>query len=357
MLAALIFLAGCRGASTDAPATADQPRIVLNVNEPRPTIDIVGAPTGVLAELGGLQSREAWTTVFKVAVGPEQLATVGQYSIEGDRIRFTPMFPLDRGRQYLVTFTAPGGAKLVTGTVALPPIDTTPSTVVAEVYPTTDVVPANQLRLYIQFSAPMGMRGGLDLVHLLDESGQEVKDPFLPLDAEFFNEDRTRYTAFFDPSRPLTEGKYYTLVIDSAWRDGKGLPLKDSFRRKIKAGPPDDRPLDPKTWKISAPAAGSTDPLVVAFPEPLDDGLLRRALSVTGPDKKPLDGAMKIGPQEVTWSFAPAEPWTAGPHNIVASWLEDLAGNGIGRAFDAENFDRADRAAKPERTLIPVVIK
>jgi len=380
-MVALFLLTGCGGGmggcafgvGTDAPGTSGQtaPRIILNVNDPRPTIDIVGVPTAALVELGTLDSREAWVTVFKVAVGPDQLATVGQYSIEGDRIRFTPMFPLDRGRQYHVTFTAPGGAKPVTGTVALPPIDTTPTTVVAQVYPTADVVPENQLRLYIHFSAPMGSQGGLDFIHLLDESGVEVKDPFLPLDSEFFNDDRTRYTVFFDPGRQkrgiapvdqmgrsLTEGKYYTLVIDAPWRDGKGLPLKEKFERKFKVGAPDERPLDPKTWRVQAPPAGSSAPLVIAFPEPLDHGLLLRALGVLGPNKKALDGEVKVGPQELTWSFTPADPWTAGQYNILAlAMLEDLAGNRIGRAFEVDNFDRTDQSAEPERTLIPFVIR
>ena len=99
-----------------------------------------------------------------------------------------------------------------------------------------------------------------------------MKDPFLPLDAEFWNDDRTRYTVFFDPGRQkrgiapiadmgrsLTEGKSYTLVIDAEWRDGNGLPLKQPFRRTFKVGPPDEQPLDPKTWKIDAPAAGTSD--------------------------------------------------------------------------------------------------
>jgi hypothetical protein len=281
------------------------------------------------------------------------------------------MFPLDRGRQYHVTFTAPGGAPPVTGTVALPPIDTVPSTVVAQVYPTGDEVPENQLRLYIHFSAPMGMRGGLDFVHLLDEAGKEVEDPFLPLDSEFFNDDRTRYTVFFDPGRQkrgiapvdqlgrsLTEGKYYELVIDAEWRDGKSLPLKEVYRRKFRVGPPDERPLDPATWRIEAPAAGSTSPLVIAFPEPLDHGLLLRALGVVGPKGRPLDGQVTVGPQELAWSFTPAEPWAAGPHNILAlAMLEDLAGNRIGRAFEVDNFDRTDDSPEPERTLIPFVVR
>ncbi len=93
--------------------------------------------------------------------------------------------------------------------------------------------------------------------------GSEVKDPFLPLDAEFWNDDRTRYTVFFDPGRQkrgiapiadmgrsLTEGKSYTLVIDAEWRDGNGLPLKQPYRRTFKVGPPDEKPLAPASWKI-----------------------------------------------------------------------------------------------------------
>jgi hypothetical protein len=72
---------------------------------------------------------------------------------------------------------------------------------VSQVFPTADELPENQLRLYVHFSAPMGSKGGLDFIHLLDENGAEVEDPFLPLDAEFFNDDRTRYTVFFDPGR------------------------------------------------------------------------------------------------------------------------------------------------------------
>ena len=177
------------------------------------------------------------------------------------------MFPLDPGRQYHVIFTPPG-APPITATVGLPAKRHHADDRGGEVYPTAEVVPENQLRLYIHFSAPMGSKGGLDYVHLLDDAGKEVKDPFLPLDAEFWNDDRTRYTVFFDPGRQkrgippieemgrsLTAGKSYTLVIDAEWRDGNGLPLKETYRRKFRVGPPDEQPLDPKAWRIDAPAA------------------------------------------------------------------------------------------------------
>ena len=83
------------------------------------------------------------------------------------------MFPLDPGRQYHVTFAPPGAAPII-ATVGLPATHTTPATVVAQVFPSGEVIPENQLRLYVHFSAPMGMKGGLDYVHLLDDQGKEV---------------------------------------------------------------------------------------------------------------------------------------------------------------------------------------
>ena len=368
LAAALFLFTSCSGTGGGAPA--GQPRVVLNTESPRPTIDVVDVPAAALVELGALDTREAWIPFFKVSVGAEQAPMVGQYSVEGGLVRFTPMFPLDHGRQYQVTFSAPGSPP-ITAAVGLPAKDPTPKTVVATVLPTADIVPENQLRLYIHFSAPMGSRGGLDYVHLFDDAGKEVTDPFLPLDAEFWNDDRTRYTVFFDPGRQkrgiapvdemgrsLTAGKSYTLVVDAAWRDGEGLPLKDQFRRTFRVGPPDEQPLDPKAWKIDTPAAGTNAPLTVTFPEPLDHGLLLRALGVLTPGGRPLEGVVVVGDGELKWTFTPAETWKAGPHNVVAfAMLEDLAGNRIGRAFEVDNFDRTDTSSEPEKTLIPFVVK
>ncbi len=368
-LTALLLFAGC---NSRGPSVTDgsQTRVVLNTDNPRPTIDLVGVGDKELIELGTLNSREEWTAVLKISVGPDQPAMIGQYTIEDGRVRFTPMFPLDRGRQYHVAFLPPGGQP-VTATVGLPPADTTPVTSVVQVYPSGDVLPENQLRLYVHFSHPMGMRGGLDFVHLFDDAGQEVKDPFLPLDAEFWNDDRTRYTVFFDPGRQkrgipviegmgrsLTEGKTYTLVVDSAWRDGNGLPLKSTYKRTFKVGPPDEHPLDPKSWKVFPPAANAVSTLRVVFPEPLDRGLLLRALGVLGPDRRPMEGEVKVGASELEWSFTPEDAWKPGAYNVLAfASLEDLAGNRIGRAFEVDRFDRADTSSEPERTLVPFIVK
>lgn len=340
--AALFFCATCGSGRPAAPAA--QARIVLNTDTPRPTIDVVDIPPEQLGRIYGTDAREAWTAILKISLGADQPATIGQYAIDDNRIRFTPMFPLDHGRHYYVTFTPPGGQP-ITATVGLPPADTSPTTIVAQLYPTTEAIPANQARFYLDFSAPMERRGGRDVVHLLDDQGQQVKDAFLPLDAELWNEDRTRYTIGLDRDRQvLSAGRSYTLVIDASWLDVHGRPLKQAFRRTFTVGPPDETPLDPKTWTVDAPAAGTTDPLRVTFSEPLDQDRLTRAIGILGPNGKPLEGEVIVGPEELSWEFTPDQPWKPGAHNVVAQpTLEDRAGNGIERAA--------------EKTLIPFSIR
>jgi hypothetical protein len=363
----LVAAAACSGAASGPP------RIELNTATDRATIDVLGLSADQLKALDRERSRDEWTAILRVtvAVGHDQPNMLGSYAVDGLRLRFTPMFPLDPGRSYDATFMMPDGQTSVSSRVALPARDATPATVVSQVYPTFDIVPENQLRLYVHFSAPMGLKGGLDYIHLLDDAGSEVTDPFLPLDTEFWNDDRTHYTVFFDPGRQkrgiapiadmgrsLTEGKAYTLVVDAAWRDGNGLPLKAPFRRTFRVGPPDERPLDHKTWDVKPPRAGSTDPLIVTFREPLDHGLLLRALGVAAPNGTSISGDVTVGKGEVSWTFTPKAPWTAGTHQLVAfAMLEDLAGNRIGRAFEVDQFDRSDRRAEVQKTLIPFTVK
>ena len=300
----------------------------------------------------------------------ENPAMAGRYTIEPRAIRFTPMFPFDPGREYEVSFNpsaVPGGSgAAVTAVVSRPPEPVTPPTVVSRVYPSGDVVPENQLRMYIHFSAPMGRKGGLDYVQLLDEHGAVVEDPFLPLDAEFWNEDRTRYTVFFDPGRQkrgilpnramgpsLTAGRSYTLVVKKDWSDGNGQPLKESFTRRFRVGPPDQQPLDQRSWKLDPPLAGTRSPLVVRFPQPLDHGLLLRALGVRH-GAAAVQGEALVEAHETRWSFTPRELWEPGEYELVVlAVLEDLAGNRIGRAFEVDTFERTDQSPEPEKIVMP----
>lgn len=365
----LMVSVGCRGSAAPGPPEI---RLVTPQEGAKTIVEVVNLPGDVARRLAsGERTRDRWTEVLRVSTGDDQPAMLGSYAVSGSTLRFTPMFPFDPGREYSVKFdpgavseTSPAGP--IIARIALPAVATEPSTVVTHVFPSTDVVPENQLRLYIHFSAPMAWKGGLEFVQLLDAQGVEVVDPFLPLDAEFWNDDRRRYTVFFDPGRQkrgilpnqqmgrsLTPGQRYTLVVSREWRDAQGLPLKEDFRREFRVGRADERPLDISAWRLTPPLAGTRDALVVAFPEPLDHGLLLRALGVTGEDGRFLDGDVKVEAGESRWSFTPRTPWSATTYQLTAlPMLEDLAGNRIGRAFEVDEFDRTDQSSEPERTTM-----
>jgi hypothetical protein len=306
-------------------------------------------------------------------------AVLGSYSVSDGAIHFTPRFPFDPGRRYTVVLdparlppssegrTAPWRSSRIEATVSLPAPDEHTTTRIVEVYPTAREVPENQLRLYIYFSAPMGLKGGRDHIRLLDETGRATEDPFLPLDVDLWNADRTRYTVLFDPGRvkrgvlpneqmgrSLIKGRVYTLVVDEDWRDAGGQPLAAPFRRDFRVGPSSERPIEPTTWHVDTPLAGTRDPLVVSFPGPLDFGLLQRALSVWTARGERLEGDIRIEAFETHWIFTPREPWRAAEYRLVAaSILEDVAGNRIGRSFEVNALTSSRSESQAKSAVVP----
>jgi hypothetical protein len=120
--------------------------------------------------------------------------------------------------------------------------------------------------------------------------------------------------------------------------------------------PPDEEPLDTAAWRIVPPGAGSNDGVVVTFPEPLDHGLLMRALGVTR-DGQSIEGDILVDQQETRWTFTPRDAWRAGTYELLAlDILEDLAGNQIGRAFEVDNFDTVDESPDPETVTISFTV-
>ncbi len=90
----------------------------------------------------------------------------------------------------------------------------------------------------------------------------------------------------------------------------------------------------------------------------MDHGLLLRALGVLSPDGTALPGDVYVDTGELVWAFTPKQAWPPGNYHLVAyAMLEDLAGNRIDRAFEVDQFDRSDRSAEPEKTLIPFTVR
>ncbi len=281
-------------------------------------------------------------------------------------MRFTPMYGFDKGRRFVVLFNPsliPGASgewrKPLEYTFSVAAAPVARSTTVARVYPSAATLPENMLRFYIDFSAPMGRGSAIEHIRLVDQDGKDVVDPFLPVEADFWDAERTRFTLFFDPGRvkrgikpnrdmgrALVAGRRYSLVIDERWPDARGQLLREGHRHTFMAGPAVERGLDTAAWKIAAPKAGTRDALVVTFPWALDYGLLQRALSVhsrtTGSH---VVGEIAVAGHETEWLLTPRDAWTAGDYSLrVLTLLEDPAGNRIGRAFEVMRpVDERDR--------------
>ena len=291
---------------------------------------------------------------------------LGRYWSEPRRLYFEPRFPLQPGVNYRAVYRVNAKALPIVATFKLALEVSEPTTVVAQIYPTADLLPENLLKFYVHFSAPMSRGHIYDHIRLLDERDRPVELPFLEIDEELWTPDLKRLTLFIDPGRikrgvkpleevgpALQEGKRFTLMIDQAWQDSGGRPLKEHFRKVFQVGPPDRNPPDPILWKIDSPRAGTRDPLKVSFSKPMDHALALRMISVPK-----VIGTASLEDHERLWKFVPAAEWQAGRYNLqIESIIEDLAGNNIGKLFEVDVFENVQRSITNAIVEVPFVIQ
>jgi hypothetical protein len=243
------------------------------------------------------------------------------------------------------------------------------STRVVQIYPSGELLPSNQLRLYIYFSAPMSRGEAERHVHLINARGEILRGVFLPGE-ELWDPNQQRLTMTFDPGRikrdltsnqamgpPIVNGMRYALVIDRDWPDASGAPLVQEFRKTFRGGPAIRTAPDPKKWRVRAPPAGSSEPLVVDFRRPMNYVLLQRMIRVsTG--QADVSGTLGVGRHETEWRFTPQQPWAAGAYQLmIDTALEDLAGNHIGQLFDIDVSVRRTQEATTPTAAIPFDVR
>jgi hypothetical protein len=308
--------------------------------------------------------------------GAAALPISGTYFADDTALTFTPRFRFDRGRAYRVTIDPsrllpPRTDPRASTVIAFPAGDSTPRTRVTNLNPGADTVPENLLRIYLHFSGPMSSTGGLDYVKLLDDRGREVKAAFLPLEADFWDRDRLRYTMFLDPGRvkqgilpneqlgrALIAGRRYAIVVDSSWKDADGVRLVKSFRHEFYVSKAEEGIIDLRTWNVQEPKATKRDALIVTFPRPLDNGLLVRSLGVETSTGERVEGQVVTWNDDRSWEFKPRLPWRAGEYRLVVlTILEDPQGNQIDKPFEVDMFDRVDKSATPDKRLIPFQVR
>jgi hypothetical protein len=298
--------------------------------------------------------------IFSVHTGPADTpAILGTYSMEGDVLVFRPRFPLATGLAYRAIFHAAGTTPLER--VFDRKSEAVPQARVESVYPSIKVLPSNQLKLYVYFSAPMSRGEASKRIHWVDNNGKAREWPFL-ISEELWDPEQRRLTLILDPGRikrglegnelkgpPILEGNEYTLAIDREFADARGVPLVEGFRKSFRGGPAVRDIIDPKRWLIHTPATGTSDPLIVDFAKPMDYALLESQLSVGG-----ISGTVKIDRNETRWIFTPSQSWKSGRYELnIGFALEDLAGNRIDRPFDVDTYVRPSPPSPGETLTIP----
>lgn len=336
------------------------------------------------------ESWGRWREIFPVRVATgdaadELPAMAGRYEARRGGVAFIPAFPLRPGVRYRAEFRpeawSGGGAgdasgdrlRVVAVEFQAPERPARPATRVAGIFPTSAVLPANQLRFYIHFSAPMSQGHAYRNVALVRADGSVVELPFLELAEELWDPDNVRFTLFLDPGRvkrglkphedegpPLEEGAEYELVVRQGWRDASGVPLGDETRKRFSVGPADYSQPDPSGWSTTAPAGGTREPVVVRFPKAMDHGLLQHLLVVRDAGGREIPGAVSVRDHEREWAFSPASPWEAGACRIeVDTRLEDGAGNSIARPFERRDglAPQAQADSAPPIVVVPFEVR
>ena len=290
----------------------------------------------------------------------------GRFEIDQHAIYFIPRFPFRDGMGYSLLVDLPlgeGGVdSLEVWTIQRPAPEGTPTTDVVAVYPSTDQLPVNQLKLYVHFSSPMSEGWVARSVHVRRADNDEpLEGVFLVMEPELWDPERRRLTLLLDPGRikrglvpneeagyPLIEGVPVIVTIATDFRDAAGRPLRTGAERRYEIGPPVRARVTPADWKRHCPTAGSTNPLTVEFDRPLDHALLQHSLWVHDAAGVALAGQGSVGTGERCWRFEPQSPWEEGQHQVtVDPRLEDLAGNSLSRVFDRDLM-RAEDAPNNE---------
>jgi len=301
-------------------------------------------------------------TLVEPGTGKEAVAVLGSYERRREELILTPRYALAHGHKYRATLKMPGGETTV-AEYRVPERRRTTSAVVEKVYPTAEVLPANQLKFYIHFSKPMRESSEIfDQVVILDGQGKTLPDPWRR--TELWSADAKRLTLFIHPGRVkkgvnlredlgpvLQPNQTYTLRIDAAMLDAGGQPLGKPFTKQFRTSAElHARPV-PEEWKVRAPTSGTRQPLKLDFPAPLDRALLDRFLTVQDTNGKAIHGKIEVGFEERFWIFRPESEWKDSEYTIkVSADLEDLAGNTPERLFDV---DMEEAALAPPRLILP----
>jgi Xylose isomerase-like TIM barrel len=288
----------------------------------------------------------------------------------GDKaLSFTLRMPLASGNKYLVTYDNFDTVIDVPARKANPYQDN-----IKGFWPKMDdVIPANALRMYVYFHAPMERGDVLNHLTLKTADGKVIPKPFLATAEELWSKDGLRLTLMIDPGRqkrgmvpneeegPVLEpDTVYMLTISKDWKTAQGQPSRGDITFKITAGAAQIKALDEQDLGFREPMmygrAGPDATIHLGFWNVMDPELLKRLVWVEDDDGRDVT---KWAGRDVTnlgVSFGTnIKAWPTGKYTVVIDpMLEDICGNRFAVPFEAKDRSGLKALAKPIRKTFEV---
>ncbi len=325
----LILLVACRDVSKNTGIT-------ISWTADKPTA--IHIPVRLIPE-----KKDSAIFLLATRVEGSQTNILGNYHVS-DVVVFEPLIPFTRGNTYHVYYR---DSLIATFNI---PLGDSSNVRVVNVYPQKDTLPINLLKIYLQFSSPMRESVSAQYIQLTRNGTDTLKDVFLDLQPELWNENRTVLTVWLDPGRikrelqpnqklgnPLQEGSWYELLISKQWKNASGVPLQADFKYRFTVGGRDSLSPKPSEWRILSPKANSKAPLLIVLNESLDHFLLNESIQVANKDGTIIKGQFYTEKNDSQCRFIPTAPWLAGEYQLlIDASLEDLAGNNLNRPFDRD---------------------
>lgn len=355
-----------------------KPVIVFNQHKQSPRygwLEVKNLPKDLLQKLATMNTRPHWKSVFPVYTGgqpptdPDKPSIIGEYLVRKQVLCFKPRFfwvddleyygELRLEKLFTLVHQKNGySEKKISVSFRLKPVQTLP-TYITRVYPLSEKLPANILKMYIYFSAPMSRRQSKKYIKIVNNRGEAVPGVFLPIKEELWNYNRTRLTLFFDPGRikrglrphqekgtPLQPYQKYRLVIDKNWKDAHGKILKAGIVKGFQTLPEDRKQPQPSQWQIKTPNLGTQRALTIQTGQTLDHALVQRYLQIKNSQGQAVEGTFSLTRHDQQIDFVPRKAWQPGKHTLwVDARLEDLAGNNIRQLFDVDMQAQNNKSA------------
>lgn len=282
---------------------------------------------------------------------------LGELRSNNNRYFFEPVIPFSAGETYIIS---DGNNEIIEFTINQKTNIEAPELVA--IYPSTDTVPENLLKMYFKFSKPMQEVGNaLDYISITNEATDEEVDVFLELNTELWNNEHTLLTLWLDPGRiktdlipnkelglPIIKGNTYTLKVDQTWKDAYGNTLDKAYEKTFRVTDRDAKKPNVNSWSVFT----TSESLIIHFNEPMDGILASEVFNVKNEADTYITGDFELTDNESVLKFYPKVPFKKGNYTIeVESKFEDLAGNNLNHAFDKDLSQSDDEKETETKSL------